>query len=165
MALSWDHGISFYTNHVGLVMTTSYLYICFHTQYSPYTPICYDMTCNYRTFLSSSGFAKWICHSRHDSCLSALYHEVSNPGDSGLSFSNSPDIWQTPWQKRCRDAWQISERNDHYNIQFRGSETRDLMVRPLTAWWIKTLSYTNWYQTTTRQSNVRIDGILGCNGW
>ena len=116
-------------------------------------------------FLSSSAFAKWICHSRHDSCLSARYHEVSNPGDSGLIFSNSPDIWQTPWHQRCRDAWQISERNDHYNIQFRGSETRDLLVRPLTAWWRKTLSYTNWYQTTTRQSNVRIDGILGCNGW
>ena len=29
---------------------------------------------------------------------------------SGLYFSNRPDIWQTPWQQRCKDACQILER-------------------------------------------------------
>ena len=61
--------------------------------------------------------------------------EVSKPRDSGLDFSNRSQIWQAPRQQRCRDACQISERYDHYNIQSRGFETsRDLAVRRLTAY-------------------------------
>ena len=47
-----------------------------------------------------------------------------------LDFSNRSWIWQTPGQQRCRDACQISERRDRYNIQSRGFETsQDLAVR------------------------------------
>ena len=57
---------------------------------------------------------------------------------SGLDFSNRFEIWLAPRQQYCRDACQISERYDHYNIQSRGSETsRDLAVRCLTAYWIE----------------------------
>ena len=58
-------------------------------------------------------------------------------GDSCLDCSNRSEIWQAPRQQRYRDACQIPERYDHYNIQSRGFETpRDLAVRRLTAYWI-----------------------------
>ena len=50
--------------------------------------------------------------------------------DSGSNISNHSEIWQAPRQSCCRDACQISERYDRYNIQSRGFETsRDLAVR------------------------------------
>ena len=45
---------------------------------------------------------------------------VSKPQDSGLDFSNRYVIWQASRQQR--DACQISERCDLYNIQTRGFE-------------------------------------------
>ena len=66
--------------------------------------------------------------------LTARSREVSKPRDSSLDFFNCSEIWQAPRQQRCRDACQISERNDHYNTQSRGFETsRDLSVRRLIA--------------------------------
>ena len=60
--------------------------------------------------------------------------EVSKPRDWGLDFFKRSEIWQAPRQQRCRDACQISERYDHYNIQSPDFETsRDLAVRRLTA--------------------------------
>ena len=45
-----------------------------------------------------------------------------------------PIALKSPRQQRCRDACQIAERYDHYNIQSRGFETsRDLSIRRLTA--------------------------------
>ena len=62
--------------------------------------------------------------------LTTRYREVSKPRDSGLDLSNRSEIWQAPGRHGCRDASQISERDDHYNIQSRGFETsRDLAVR------------------------------------
>ena len=62
--------------------------------------------------------------------LTSKSREVSKPRDWGLNFANHSDIWQAPRQQRCRDACQISERYDHYNIQSPGFETsRDLAVR------------------------------------
>ena len=56
--------------------------------------------------------------------------EVSKPRDSCLDFPNRSEIWQASRQQRYLDAYQIAERHDHYNIQFRGFETsRDLAVR------------------------------------
>ena len=50
--------------------------------------------------------------------------------DSGSNISNRSEIWQAPRQSCCRDACQMSERYDRYNIQSRGFETsRDLAVR------------------------------------
>ena len=46
--------------------------------------------------------------------------KISKPRDSGLDFSSRFEIWQAPRQHRCRDARQISERYNHYNIQPRG---------------------------------------------
>ena len=52
----------------------------------------------------------------------------------GIDFFNCSAIWQAARQQRCRDACQISVRNDHYNTQSRGFETsRDLAVRRLIA--------------------------------
>ena len=48
---------------------------------------------------------------------------VSKERDLGLNFSNRSDIWQAPRQQRCRDACQISEQYNHYNIQSGGFET------------------------------------------
>ena len=31
-------------------------------------------------------------------------------------------LWQTPRQQRCQDAWQISKRDDHYNIHLAASD-------------------------------------------
>ena len=45
--------------------------------------------------------------------------EVLELRDSGLDISNRSEIWQAPRQQRCRDACQISERYDHYNIRSR----------------------------------------------
>ena len=60
--------------------------------------------------------------------------EVSKSRDTGLDFFNCSEIWQAPRQQRCRDACQISVRNDHYNTQSRGFETSlDLAVRRLPA--------------------------------
>ena len=54
--------------------------------------------------------------------------------DSDLDFSNHSEIWQASRQQRCRDASQISELYDRYNIQTHGFETsRDLDVRRLAA--------------------------------
>ena len=58
-----------------------------------------------------------------DGRLTARSREVSKPRDSCLDFSNRSEIWQAPRQQCCRDACQISERCDHYNIQSRGFET------------------------------------------
>ena len=56
--------------------------------------------------------------------------EVSKPRDSCLDISDHSEIWQAPRQQCCRDAWQMSERYDHYNILCHGFETsRDLAVR------------------------------------
>ena len=66
--------------------------------------------------------------------LTARSREVLKPRDAGLDFSNSSAIWQASRQQRCRDASQIAERNDHYNIQSHDFETsRDLTVRRLSA--------------------------------
>ena len=62
--------------------------------------------------------------------LTARSREVSKPRDSSLDFSNRSDLWQTPRQRRCRDACEISERYDYYYIKSRRFETsRDLAVR------------------------------------
>ena len=48
------------------------------------------------------------------------------------NFSNRSEIWQEPRQQRCRDACQIADGYDHFNIQSLGFETsRDLAVRRL----------------------------------
>ena len=49
--------------------------------------------------------------------------KVSKPRDSSLDFSNRFEIWQAPRQQRCRDACQILQRYDDYNIQYRSFET------------------------------------------
>ena len=73
-------------------------------------------------------FTKW------KNGLTARSHEVSNQRDSSLNFSNRSEIWQAPRQHYCRDACQISERYDHYNIQSRGFEISwDLAMGRLTA--------------------------------
>ena len=54
----------------------------------------------------------------------------------GFILPNRSEMWQAPRQQCCRDACQISQRYDHYNIQSRGFETsRDLVVRRVTAQW------------------------------
>ena len=64
--------------------------------------------------------------------------EVSKPWVSVLYFSNRSEIWQAPQQQRCRDACQISERYDHYNIKSHGFENSpDFAARHLTAQWIE----------------------------
>ena len=51
---------------------------------------------------------------------------------SGLDFFNRSEIWQAPRQQHRRDACQIAERYDNYNIQSRGFETsRYLVLRRL----------------------------------
>ena len=66
-----------------------------------------------------------------DGHLTARSREISKPRDSDLGFSNR-SIWQTPRHPRCRDVGKILERYDHYNVQFRRSETsQDLTVRRL----------------------------------
>ena len=58
-----------------------------------------------------------------------LTRKISKTGDSDLDFSNRSVIRQARRQQRCREACQISERYDHYNIGSRGFETsRDLTV-------------------------------------
>ena len=53
-------------------------------------------------------------------------------------------LWQVPPRQHCRDACRISEPYDHYNIQSRGFETsRGMVVRRLTALWIKSLFTVN----------------------
>ena len=70
----------------------------------------------------------------------ARSHEVSKPRDSGLDFSNRPDIGQAPRLYCCRDACLMSVRYDQYNIQSRVLETsRDPTVRPPSALWIEAL--------------------------
>ena len=65
--------------------------------------------------------------------LTTRSREVSKPRDSGLDFSNRSEIWPALRQQRCWDAYQISERYDHYNTQSRGFEiSRGLAVRHLT---------------------------------
>ena len=49
--------------------------------------------------------------------------EVSKPRVTGLDFCNRPEIWQVPRQHRRRDACQISQRYNHYNIQSHSFET------------------------------------------
>ena len=59
-------------------------------------------------------------------------HKDSKPRDPGLYFSNHSESWQAHRQQCCRDAGQISERYDQYNIQSRGFEiSRALAVRRL----------------------------------
>ena len=41
------------------------------------------------------------------------------------NFCDSFEIWQAPLQQRCRDAYQISKRYDHFNTQI--SRLRDFM--------------------------------------
>ena len=58
--------------------------------------------------------------------------KASKPRDSSLDSPNRSEIWQAPRQQCCRDAFQISERYDHYNTKSRGFETsRDLAVSHL----------------------------------
>ena len=59
--------------------------------------------------------------------LTARSHQVSKSRDLGSEFSNRSEIWQALRQRRCRDACQIAERYDHYNIHF--------------ASWVETLDY------------------------
>ena len=95
----------------------------------------------------------WYCHivirgfgikqglyslSRGTSYRKISRFEVLKPWDSGLNFPIHSEIWQAPLPQRCRDAYQISERYDQYNIQSRVFETsQDLAVRRLTAFWIE----------------------------
>ena len=80
-----------------------------------------------KCFRLSPCWNAWASIHKADGRLTARSREVSKPRDSGLNFSNRSEIWQTPRQHRYRDACQISERYDHYNIQSRGFETsRDL---------------------------------------
>ena len=78
----------------------------------------------------------------------ARSREVSKPWDSVLHFSIRSEIWQAPRQQHCRHACKISERYDHYNIQYRGFETsRGLAVRRLDAKWIEALNDPTRYET------------------
>ena len=53
---------------------------------------------------------------------------------SRLDFFNRSEIWLPPRQQCCRDACQIAERYDYYNIQSRGFEASwHLAVRRRTA--------------------------------
>ena len=61
--------------------------------------------------------------SQRDERLTARFRQISKPRDSGLDLFNHSDIWQVVRQQDCRDAGQISERYDHYNIQSRGFKT------------------------------------------
>ena len=51
---------------------------------------------------------------------------VKYQSDTGLDFFNRSQILQAPWQQRCRDACQISERYDHYNVQSRGPRLHEI---------------------------------------
>ena len=54
-------------------------------------------------------------------CPTAKPRKDSKPRNSGLDFPNRSTILQAhPQQQRCRDACQISERFDHYNIKTQG---------------------------------------------
>ena len=65
-----------------------------------------------------------------DGRLTARSRKFSKSRDSCLDITNRFEIWQAPRQRGCRDACQISERCDHYNIQSHGFDTsRDLAVR------------------------------------
>ena len=69
-----------------------------------------------------------------DGRLTARSRKISKPRDSSLDFSNRFESWQVLRQQGCRDACQILQRYDHYNIQARGFETSsDLAVKRLTA--------------------------------
>ena len=73
-----------------------------------------------------------------DGHLTARTLEDSKQRDSSLNFSNRSEIWQACQQQRWRDACQISERCNHYNLQSSAFETpRDLAVRRLIASWIE----------------------------
>ena len=66
-------------------------------------------------------------------CLTARSRKDTMPRNSSLELTNHSEIWQVPRKQRCRDACQISEQYNHYNIQSHGFETsRDLAVRRLT---------------------------------
>ena len=59
----------------------------------------------------------------------ARSREDLKPWDSGLSLNNRSGIWQPPRQQRWRDVCEISDRYNHYDIQYRGFETwRDMML-------------------------------------
>ena len=102
---------------------------------------------NHKFKLNDSVWHCWLCHTSELFCdfttpasiylavrrLTARSREVSKPRDLGLDFFNHFEIGQAPRQQCRRDAWQISEWYDHYNIQSRGFETsRDLAVSRLT---------------------------------
>ena len=54
-------------------------------------------------------------------CPTARTRKDSEPRNSGLDLPNRSTILQAhPQQQRCRDAYQISERFDHYNITAQG---------------------------------------------
>ena len=58
-----------------------------------------------------------------------FYRKISKPRDSGLDFPNGCEIWKGPRQPCCRDACEIAELYNHYDIQSRGHETsRGLMT-------------------------------------
>ena len=87
----------------------------------------------------TSGFSRSLWrkkrsrHSRYMCRLIARSREVSKSQNSGLHFTNRSEIWQAHRrQHRCRDAYQIPERCNHYNTQSRGFDiSRDLVVRHL----------------------------------
>ena len=83
--------------------------------------------------------------------LTTRSREVSKPRDSGLDCCSRSGIWQAPRQQRCRDACQISERFDHYDIKSRGFETsRDLAVRSPSAEWFEAQKYSMSHEICTR---------------
>ena len=61
-----------------------------------------------------------------------IHWAALKPRHSALDLSNHSEISQAPRQQCCQDACQISERQEHHNIQSRGT-SRGLSVRRLTA--------------------------------
>ena len=54
-------------------------------------------------------------YSLSDGRFTARFREISKPRDLGLNFFNRSENSQTPRQRRCRDACQISERYARFN--------------------------------------------------
>ena len=75
-----------------------------------------------------------------------LTQEIVKTRISGLDFFNCSEMCRTHRQQRCRDARQIAERVNQYNIQSRGFETsRDLAVQHPSIKWIKAPGLLDWH--------------------